>query len=67
MEYYAKRYKETQLNTFTREIIIEVPERDSEPKEQKYYLLGNFIPEDETLRKNLHSKRLVSKLKDLNL
>lgn len=60
MEYYAKRYKETALNTFTKEIIIEVPERDSESKEQKYYLLGNFISEDENLRKNLHSKRLVS-------
>ncbi|XP_065220935.1 zinc finger protein 277 [Planococcus citri] len=58
MEYYAKRYKEAALNTFAKEIVIEVPERDSTPKEQKYYLLGNFIPEDENLRKTLHSKRL---------
>lgn len=55
-----KRFKETSLDTFTKQITIEVPERDSEPKEQKYYLLGNFIPEDENLRKNLHSKRLVN-------
>lgn len=60
MEYYMKRFKETSLDSFTKQITIEVSERESEPKEHKYYVLGNFLSEDENLRKTLHSKRLVS-------
>lgn len=59
MEYYIRRYSEAPLESFTKQIVIEVPEKDAEPREQKYYLLGN-LPEDEVLRKSLHAQRLVS-------
>lgn len=59
MEYYLKRYKNAPLESFTKPITIEVPEKNGKTREQKYYLLGD-LPEDETLRKTLHAKRLVS-------
>lgn len=60
MEYYVNRYREAPLESFTKQFTIEITEGDSEPREQKYYLLGDSSPEDENLRKNLHAKRLVS-------
>lgn len=58
MEYYLKRLKEAPLESFTSSFVVEVPENDSAPREQKYHVLGNS-KEDEELRKSLHAKRLV--------
>ncbi len=62
MEYYAERFREAPLKTFTKLLTVQIPDKDSGVKEQTYYLLGGQ-PEDEALRKNLHSRRLVRLLK----
>lgn len=59
MEYYLKRLQEAPLESFASSFVVEVPENDAAPKEQKYHVLGNS-KEDEELRKSLHAKRLVS-------